>query len=316
MDPVDDHILETAFRWQQEGHRLALAVVTGTWRSSPRQAGSLMAIRGDGQIAGSVSGGCVEGEIITSGLRLIEDGGAENLEFGIADETAWRVGLPCGGKISVFVCPDRSIEDGILDEAVATVGARGTVSLDCKIGAGSIVPAKGKGVANSLSKDGSRFRLEIAPQPRLYIIGAVHIAQHLAPMAMSAGFATTVIDPRTTFANAERFPGVDLVTAWPDETLADAALDDQSAVVTLTHDPKIDDNALAAVLPHPVLHIASLGSKRSHGARLGRLKEKGFGKKDLDRIQGPAGLDIGAKTPAEIAVSILAGVIAAFRGRN
>ena len=316
MDPANDHILETALRWQREGHRLALAVVTGTWGSSPRQAGSLMAIRSDGQIAGSVSGGCVEGEIIDSGLRLMEDGGAESLEFGIADETAWRAGLPCGGKISVFVCPDRSIEDGLLGEAVAAIGARGTVALDCKIGEGGIARSKGKGDANSLSKDGTRFRLEIAPQPRLFIIGAVHIAQHLAPMAMSAGFATTVIDPRTSFANSERFPGIDLVTTWPDEALAEVALDDQSAVVTLTHDPKIDDNALATVLRHPVFHIASLGSRRSHEARLGRLAEKGIGKKDLDRIEGPAGLDIGAKTPAEIAVSILAGVIAAFRGRD
>ena len=316
MDLVNDHVLETAFRWQREGHRLALAVVTGTWGSSPRQAGSLMAIRNDGQITGSVSGGCVEGEIIDSGLRLMEDGGAESLEFGVADETAWRAGLPCGGKISVFVCPDQSIADGLLGEAVALIGTRGTVCLDCNIGEGSITRAEGKGAANSLDKDGSKFRLEIAPQPRLYIIGAVHIAQHLAPMAMSAGFATTVIDPRTSFANSERFPGIDLVTIWPDEALADATLDDQSAVVTLTHDPKIDDKALATVLPCPVFYIASLGSRRSHESRLERLKEKGFGKKDLDRIQGPAGLDIGAKTPAEIAVSILAGVIAAFRSRD
>ena len=316
MDPVNDHVLETAFRWQREGHRFALAVVTATWGSSPRQAGSLMAIRGDAQIAGSVSGGCVEGEIISSGLRLIEDGGAANLEFGVADETAWQVGLPCGGKISVFVCPDQSIGDGLVGEAVATIESRGTVSLDCRIGEQRIARAEGGGAANSLDKDGSTFRLEIAPQPRLYIVGAVHIGQHLAPMAVSAGFATTVIDPRTAFANAERFPGVELAAAWPDEALAGVALDDQTALVTLTHDPKIDDNALAAVLPHPVFHIASLGSRRSHGARLGRLKEKGFKKKDLDRIQGPAGLDIGAKTPAEIAVSILAGIIAAFRGRD
>ena len=316
MDIANDHILETASTWQREGHRLALAVVAGTWGSSPRQAGSLMAIRGDGQIAGSVSGGCVESAVVESGLRLIGDGGAELLEFGVADETAWRVGLSCGGRISVFVCPDQSIADGLLKDAAALIGERRPVSLDCLIAGRSIGWAgDGNGTdANSLSGDGKLFRLEVVPRPRVYIVGAVHISQHLAPMAVSAGFAVTVIDPRTTFANEERFPGIELVAAWPDEVLGAAALDGQTAVVTLTHDPKIDDNALAATLPHPVFHIASLGSARSHKARCGRLAERGFGKGDIARIHGPAGLDIGASTPAEIAVSILAEVIAAFRG--
>ena len=316
MDLANDHIIETASRWQGDGNRLALAVVTGTWGSSPRQPGSLMAIRGDGQVAGSVSGGCVEGSVIDAGLRLIEKGGAEQLDFGVADETAWRVGLSCGGKISVFVCPDRSIEDGLLGEAAALIGRREPARLDCMLKGQAITRAEGDGDGNALSADGSRFRLDVTPRPRILVIGAVHISQHLAPMALSAGFSVTVIDPRTTFANDERFPGVDLVTAWPDEALEGVALDGQTAVVTLTHDPKIDDNALAAVLPHPVFHIASLGSARSHAARCGRLREKGFGEADIARIHGPAGLDIGAKTPAEIAVSVLAGVIADLRGRG
>ena len=319
MQPIDlanDHILEIASRWQQEGHRLALAVVTGTWGSSPRQSGSLMAIREDGQIAGSVSGGCVESSVIESGQRLIKEGGAEHLDFGVADETAWRVGLSCGGKIGVFVCPDQSIAEGLLDEAATLIGQRKPASLDCRIKERAITPANGEAEANALSGDGNVFRLDVTPRPHIHIIGAVHISQHLAPMALSAGFGVTVIDPRTTFANAERFPGIDIVAEWPDEALEGVALDDQTAIITLTHDPKIDDNALAAALPHPVFHIASLGSTRSHAARCERLKEKGFKKRDIDRIHGPAGLDIGARTPAEIAVSVLAEVIAAFRGRN
>ena len=314
MDPTSDHVLETASRWQRDGQRIALAVVTGTWGSSPRQPGSLMAIRGDGQVAGSVSGGCVEASVIDSGQRLIAKGGAELMEFGVADETAWSVGLPCGGRIAVFVCPDRSIGDGLIEAAAEAIGKRQPARLDCLIGGEAIVAATGEAEANSMDADGARFRLEIAPRPRLLIVGAVHISQHLAPMALSAGLDVTVIDPRTAFANEERFPGVDLVAAWPEEALEGIELDERTAVVTLTHDPKIDDSALAAVLPHPVFHVASLGSTRSHEARCGRLKEMGIAKRDIERIHGPAGVDIGAKTPAEIAVSILAGVIADLRG--
>ena len=314
MDHSSEHVIETASRWLRDGQRLALAVVTGTWGSSPRQPGSLMAIRGDGQVAGSVSGGCVEASVIDSGLRLIEEGGAEAMEFGVADETAWSVGLPCGGRIAVFVCPDRSIGDGLIEAAAEAIGKRQPARVDCLIREEAIVAASGGAEANSMDGDGARFRLDIAPRPRLVIIGAVHISQHLAPMALSAGLDVTVIDPRTAFANEERFPGVELVTEWPDEALKGVALDERTAVVTLTHDPKIDDSALAAVLPHPVFHIASLGSTRSHAARCGRLKEMGIGKKDIERIHGPAGIAIGAKTPAEIAVSILAGVIADLRG--
>lgn len=317
MTMANDHILETAARWQRDGARVALAVVIQTWGSSPRQPGSLMAIRGDGQIAGSVSGGCVESSVIESARRLLDDGGTEQLDFGVADETAWRVGLSCGGKISVFVCPDQAMADNMLAEAAAAIGQRQPVRLDCRINDQTIKPADNDAaLANTIDAASSTFRLEVLARPRLYIIGAVHISQHLAPMAISAGFAVTVIDPRTTFANAERFPGIELVSEWPDEALTKVVLDDQTAVITLTHDPKIDDNALIATLPHPVFLISSLGSRRSHSARCDRLRDEGFSEADLARIHGPAGLDIGAQTPAEIAVSVLAEVIAAFRGRG
>ncbi|HCD49222.1 MAG TPA: hypothetical protein DEQ75_02475 [Alphaproteobacteria bacterium] len=323
---ANDHILERAARWQDEGHRLALAVVIRTWGSSPRPLGSLMVIRGDGQIEGSVSGGCVEGAVIDSGMRRIEDGSTERLDFGVANETAWQVGLSCGGEISIFVCPDSAMAAGMLANAADAIATRNPVRINCTISGQGVEATEttggmmiaGPDIAgvrpNRLDDAGQIFRLEVLAQPRLYIIGAVHISQHLAPMAMAAGFEVTVIDPRTTFANSERFPGVTLISDWPDDALDGMVLDGETALVTLTHDPKIDDAALELALPRPLFHLASLGSKRTHAARCERLKQKGFSDDDCARIHGPAGLDIGAKTPAEIAVSVLGEVIAAYRG--
>ena len=313
---ANDHILTTASQWQQQGHGIALAIVVDTWGSSPRQRGALMAIRDDGQIAGSVSGGCVETSVMESGLRLINEGGAERLDFGVADETAWRVGLSCGGRISVWVCSSDAMATHLLEEAGERMASRLPVAMKCDLMAGTMTQA-GAGSslkANTLDEDEGAFLLEVVAKPRVFIIGGVHISQHLAPMAVDAGFDVTVIDPRTTFANAERFPNINLVSDWPQDVLADQSLDNQTALVTLTHDPKIDDAALVATLSHPVFHIACLGSRRTHAARLERLREKGFSEEDLSRIHGPAGLNIGAQTPAEIAVSVLAELIAAWRG--
>ncbi|MES1152730.1 MAG: XdhC family protein [Dongia sp.] len=154
------------------------------------------------------------------------------------------------------------------------------------------------------------------PTPRLIIIGAVHISQALAPMAATAGYEVTVVDPRRSFATDERFPGVTLDGAWPDEAMEKLKPDIRTAVVTLTHDPKLDDPALSAALRSPAFYIGALGSKKTHAARIGRLTRAGFGETDIARIHGPAGLDIGAKSPAEIAVSVLAQLTAARRGRE
>ncbi|MGC6484652.1 MAG: XdhC family protein [Candidatus Puniceispirillales bacterium] len=318
MALANDHILVTAASWSAEGHAVALALVIRTWGSSPRQNGSLMAIRDDGQIAGSVSGGCVETAVIDTGLRLIREGGAERLDFGVADETAWRVGLSCGGQIGVWVCPVSAMEDGLLAEAASRISSRQTVAIDCDLTAGRMTLAAEDDAAgaNTLAEDGAFFRLEIRAKPRLLIIGGVHISQHLAPMAMDTGFSVTVIDPRTTFANAERFPGVDLISDWPQDAMASIGLDAETALVTLTHDPKIDDAALKIALPQPLFHIACLGSRRTHAARQERLREAGFSDAEISRIKGPAGLDIGAETPAEIAVSVLAELVAAWRGKG
>jgi xanthine dehydrogenase accessory factor len=313
MTQTNDHILVTASEWQNAGHALAIAVVVRTWGSSPRQNGSLMAIRDDGQIAGSVSGGCVESAVIESGQRLIAEGGAEKLDFGVADETAWRVGLSCGGQISVWVFPLKAMTEGLLENVSGRIKARQTVAMVCDLKKNTMSLAEGDGDANRLDEKEAAFRLEIRAKPRILIIGAVHISQHLAPMAIDTGFDVTVIDPRTTFANEERFPGINLVSDWPQDAMAEMTLDAETALVTLTHDPKIDDEALKLALPQPVFHIACLGSRRTHKTRLERLGDAGFTDEQLSRIKGPAGLDIGAETPAEIAVSVLAELVAAWR---
>jgi len=314
MPFADDRILQIAGTWQQAGHDLALAVVISTWGSSPRQPGSLMIIRDDGLIQGSVSGGCVEGAVIDAGMRAMKSASTERLEFGVADETAWQVGLSCGGTIVIWVCPKEAMEPGLIPFAAKALQSRQPVYLECGIAEGYLAQAAPQPATNTLLDDGRTFLLSVRAQPRLFIIGAVHISQHLAPMAVQTGFDATVIDPRTTFASETRFPGIDLIADWPDTILGQHPLDAETALVTLTHDPKIDDAALKTVLPHPVFFIACLGSRRTHKSRLERLKDAGFGEDDLARIHGPAGVAIKAETPAEIAVSVLAQLIAARRG--
>ncbi|XDZ66303.1 XdhC family protein [Alphaproteobacteria bacterium LSUCC0684] len=314
MPYADDHILQIAETWEQAGHDLALAVVVSTWGSSPRQPGSLMIIRDDGLIEGSVSGGCVEGAVIDAGMRAMQNAGTERLEFGVADETAWQVGLSCGGTIVIWVCAKDAMEPGLIISAASALRSRQPVHLECRMADGRLSAGDPDHAANTLSDDGRIFLLTIKARPRLFIIGAVHISQHLAPMAMQTGFDVKVIDPRTTFATEARFPGVELIADWPDTILGQYPLDAGTALVTLTHDPKIDDAALKTALPHPVFFIACLGSRRTHKARLERLEDAGIKEADLARIHGPAGFAIKAETPAEIAVSVLAQLIAARRG--
>ena len=312
---ADDALLQQAASWQGAGHKLALAFVIQTWGSSPRQIGSLMLVRDDARIAGSVSGGCVEGAVIDAALEMIEAGGSQRLDFGVADATAWEVGLSCGGQISILVMAvsETGFSPALLDDAAKSLARRVPVGFCLSVTGGGAHKAKSLPPKSELIDD--EFWFVQTPRPHIIIIGAVHISQHLASMASQAGFAVTVIDPRRTFATADRFPGIDLMFDWPDRVLGEIALDQETALIALTHDPKIDDAALHMVLGKPLFHIACLGSKRTHAARLQRLSDAGFSDADIGRIKGPAGLDIGAKTPAEIAVSVLAELIAAFRGK-
>lgn len=298
--------------WEQGGYDFALAIVVSTWGSSPRQAGSLMAIRKDGLIEGSVSGGCVEGSVIHSANELMDKGGAADLEFGVADEMAWQVGLSCGGKIRVWVFPHTSMDENLIRLASEAINQRRHLYIDCHITDQKMQLSTAEQV-NMLNADADCFHLAVLPQPRLFIIGAVHISQHLAPMANAVGFDVTVIDPRETFAHQARFPDITIRADWPEDALKDIVIDRDTACVTLTHDPKIDDDALKLILAAQPFYVACLGSRKTHAARRERLLQYGFEDNIIDQIHGPAGLDIGATTPAEIAVSVLAELVAAYR---
>jgi xanthine dehydrogenase accessory factor len=300
--------LTTALAWHRAGHHVAIATVIETWGSAPRRKGSHLAIRDDGLFEGSVSGGCVEGDVVTEALQLLAEGtGVTKLDYGVADTTAWAVGLACGGKISVLVqcLADNGLAPALIDRLAAAAISGDAITLATDTATGQTTEGPG---------DATSFVRLYPPPRRLAIIGAVHIAQALVPLAIGLGITPTVIDPRGLFAADQRFAGLDLDRRWPDEALAEWRPNAASAVVALTHDPKLDDVALAAALRSPAYYIAALGSRKNHAGRLERLASQGFDQANLSRIHGPAGLAIGAADPAEIALSIAAEMTAAWRG--
>lgn len=333
MIEKDEDPLLAAAAWLSGHQTVAIATVTRTWGSAPRQAGSQMAVREDGAFVGSVSGGCIEGAVIGEAQSALQDGKTRNLKFGVTNEEAWAVGLACGGTIEVNVtpvtrAPERetiaalnAARDAHRAVVLATELASGRTQLvyPDKAGSGALADAAAKAArrdeSSTVDADGSSWFLTVFNPPLdLAIIGAVHIAQPLARMASLADYAVRVIDPRTAFATQERFPNVALSHEWPDEALAARPLTARSAIVALTHDPKLDDPALTAALRSPAFYIGALGSRQTHARRLDRLKEHGFLDADLARIHGPIGLNIGARSPAEIAVAVLGQMTAVLRG--
>jgi xanthine dehydrogenase accessory factor len=295
-------LIETAQRWR--GARRALATVIATWGSAPRPTGSHMLVHEDGRFEGSVSGGCVEGDVLALAADVIAGAPAILRDYGVADPAAWEVGLPCGGSISVLVqrIDDDGFPDAVLDvlaDNLAT-GEGLAVSTDLTTG------------RSRIGEDAGAFVNRYRPPRSLIIVGAVQIAQSLAMLARALELRTVVVDPRGRFLTAERFPGVELDDRWPDEAIAARNPGPSTAVVTLSHDPKIDDPALLAALAAPTGYVAALGSRRSHAARLERLAAAGADPAALSRIDGPAGIDIGAIGPAEIALSIAAGMTRAL----
>ncbi|PZQ59611.1 MAG: XshC-Cox1-family protein [Sphingomonas taxi] len=308
----NDTVLAAAAVWR--GEPLALATVVSTWGSAPRPRGSHMLVHADGRFEGSVSGGCVEGDILDTAAQVIAGAPFAVKTYGVADDSAWQVGLPCGGEISVMVQPvgaegfDPELFDRISEARDA--GRALTVTTDLATGRSDLRPAE----------TGEVFINRYDPPRRLLIVGAVQIAQSLAALAQALGIAVVVIDPRGRFLTAERFPGVTLDDRWPDEAVAAWRPGPSTAVVTLSHDTKIDDPALLAALDSDAAYIGALGSRRSHAARRERLGERlaasGVTPQQLDRIDGPVGIDIGAIGPAEIALSIAAAMVGAFNDRR
>lgn len=307
MAAEDADVLAAALDWMRAGKSVRLAVVLSTWGSAPRSRGSYMVVCDDGGFAGSVSGGCVESAVISEALDMAAGEAPRLMEFGVEDETAWTVGLPCGGQIRVAVfLPDQGVLERIIDRHSLRMPT--ALVLDLMTGAQTLVEGDAEIRMLPANVDGVFVRAHEAPWS-LIIVGAVHISQILAGMARTVGFAVSVLDPRRAFASPDRFPGTTLICDEPDDALAGMVLDRRTALVTLTHVPRMDDAALRMALASEAFYVGALGSTRTHAKRCLRLGSQ-F---DLDRISAPVGLDIGAKTPAEIAVSILAELVAARR---
>ena len=315
-----DTIPEIALDWHRTGPGAALATVIETWGSAPRQAGSQLAISGDGEIMGSVSGGCVEGAVVTEALEALADGGPRILTYGVSDENAFSVGLACGGTIRILVEPIGSaMPEATLARIVRARAAREPIGYGVQIETWArrlvtkgALPERFRTDKSGLEADGEFIAL-FNPPLRMLIIGAVHIAQVLVPMARLAGYDPVLIDPREAFASVARFPDTTLRHDWPDQALLAEGLDSRTAVVTLTHDSKFDDPAIITALGAEVFYLGCLGSTRTHAKRLERLRAVGMSEAQLARIHAPVGLAIGAKSPAEIAVSILAQITDVLR---
>jgi xanthine dehydrogenase accessory factor len=306
-----DTLFKHALDWHHAGHKVAIATVIETWGSAPRRVGAHLVIRDDGHFEGSVSGGCVEGAVVTQAIALAQNSGFERMDFGVADETAWEVGLACGGRISVLIqTVDEAMLPPELIEKIVSSRKNGVlITIETNLSNGASIEISNTAQDSPIDI----FRNSYVPPQRLAIIGAVHIAQSLVNFSRLIGIAATVIDPRQLFASDDRFSGIILNRQWPDEALSHWAPNAASAVVVLSHDPKLDDPGLIAALHSPAYYIAALGSRKSHAARLERLGKAGFDDQTLARIHGPAGLDIGAANPAEIALSITAQMTAAWR---
>ena len=326
-------------RWFARGDRVALATVVATRRSAPRPIGAKLAVSAQGELAGSVSGGCVENEVYENAQEVLAGGPARLLTYGISDDLALSVGLPCGGEIDVFVeearqpLAERLMQ--VVDSSERAVVL--TVLAGDDLGAELLVTEAGERIGDApeelaesapeLIRRGRSGIVQIAgrdvfadvygPPPRLLIYGAVDTAEALCRAAQEIGWRPIVADARARFATSERLPSAEeIVVAWPEETLAQVRPDDATAIVILTHDDKFDVPMIIGALETDAFYIGALGSRRNQERRRERLLEAGVDEAALERVSGPCGLDVGAQTPAETAISILAEIMAVRAGRE
>jgi xanthine dehydrogenase accessory factor len=305
------NVLDTIERWLAEGLRVAAATVVRTERSAPRELGATMAVSERGDLAGSVTGGCVEPAVYEEAQAVLRGEGARLVSYGIADEDAFEVGLPCGGTVDIVVFePQRDV----VGELVRCVRAEEPVALRLTtLGAQSLVPVDGR---LDPVFDADTFVLPFLPRPNLYVFGAVDHAAALARVGRLLGYRVTVCDPRAKFVTAERVPEADkIVVDWPDRFLAGAPIDERTAICVLTHDHKIDVPALKAALASPAVYVGAMGSRRTNEERARLLGEEGVGEEELARLHAPIGLDIGSRTPEEVAVAVAAEIVAVRRAR-
>jgi xanthine dehydrogenase accessory factor len=313
MDNVDLQVMRQVLAWQQAGHRVVLSTITRTWGSAPRPPGSSVAIRDDGLVAGSVSGGCIEDDLIDKARQgALVAGVPQVLRYGIDADAAHRFGLPCGGLIELVLEPVQPLTQ--LPELLQRLerGERVRRVLTLATGAVRLEPS---GAADELELTDTTLTTHHGPSWRLLLIGAGQMTQYLAQMAGALGYQVTVCDPREEYATGFEVPGTTLLRTMPDDTVTAFKPDGHTAVIALTHDPKLDDLALMEALKSPAFYVGAIGSRVNQAKRKDRLKEH-FGMTDaeLARLHGPVGLKNGARTPPEIAVSILAELTAVRYG--
>ncbi len=302
---MDKQTLAEAVQWERAGAAAALAIVARTWGSAPRPSGSLLAVREDGKFSGSVSGGCIEGDVITKALALIKTGQADFTEYGVSNNKAWEVGLACGGKISIYILP-LSKNLAVIEKILSAPAAVLEINLETE--ALALVESK----IQQVELTPQFLRLPFLPPLRLVIVGAAHIAAPLMRIAKLADYQIILIDPRPSFIDSQDFVRLDdvqIINDWPDKIIPELNLGARDAVVTLSHDPKIDDPALVAALQSDVFYIGALGSPKTHAARVKRLAAH----PEVKNIHAPIGLNIGATGAAEIAVAILAQMTESLR---
>ncbi|WP_312994762.1 XdhC family protein [Achromobacter animicus] len=317
MESVDVRVLSAARDWQEAGHRMMLATVVKTWGSSPRPVGSMMALREDGRCIGSVSGGCIEDDLIHRYTRAYGDGSIpqsapELVRYGVTADEAHRFGLPCGGTLELLL--EFAPDGGMLNELVRRLEAGQLVqrTVDCASGAVTLSDAS---APEALHFDGVTLSSTLGPQYRLLLIGAGSLAEYVATMALFNDFAVTVCDPRIEHLGTWSVDGVAFTTEMPDDAVRALNPDSRTCIVALSHDPKLDDMALLEALHSPAFYVGAIGSRRNAASRRQRFIEHlDETEASMQRLHSPVGLHIGSKTPAEIAVSVMAHILAVKNG--
>ena len=315
MDSVDLDVLKTSLKWLEEGHQATLATVVRTWGSAPRSVGAMTVIRDDGMVTGSVSGGCVEDDMIDKvKAGTIAANGPELVIYGVTREQAERFGLPCGGTLEL-VCERLGPQSG-LKELVDAVTRQVVVTRRLELASGQVEVKPGHG-SDALEFDGKVLTTVHGPRWRLLIIGAGQLSRYVAQFAQALDYQVTICDPREEYANGWDLPGATLSAEMPDDIVHRMGMDAHTAVVAATHDPKLDDMALLEALRSPAFYVGAIGSRANNRNRRERLmKHFDMTAAELDRLHGPIGLSLGGKTPPEIAVSILAEMTAVRHGAN
>jgi xanthine dehydrogenase accessory factor len=301
MNSLDTEVLQHALAWLREGHAVHLATVVQTWGSAPRQAGAMLAVRKDGRVVGSVSGGCIEDDLIARAQTGQLPSKPEWARYGVSQEEAARFGLPCGGTLRLVIEP-LLLEDWI-DRVVEVTQTQQLIGrwLDLTTGVSTLTNAR-PGQLTEVKEEGCHF--VYGPHWRLLIIGANQTAQALAQIATMLEFQVIVCDPREEFTADWNMPGVSLQPGMPDDAVLAIQTDARTAIVAITHDPKLDDMALLEALKSKAFYVGALGSSRNQAKRRERLLDFDLTEEDIARLHGPVGLQIGSRTPAEIAVAV------------